>query len=111
MMEYVPLVRDSTVLELGCGDGFQLNVLRDRFARVFAVDPTHSPGSNVGGFSFAFAEALPFGDCTFDLVISNCVLEHLEDRCGGLEEIVRVLRPGGYTAQFGGPRRCTRPPS
>jgi SAM-dependent methyltransferase len=97
MIKYVPLSRDATVLELGCGDGFQLGLLRERFHRVFAIDPDHPPASTTG-FSFAVAEALPFGDCTFDLVVSNCVLEHLEDRRRGMEETARVLRPGGYAA-------------
>ena len=96
-MQNVPLSRDSTVLELGCGDGFQLGLLRHRFSRVFAIDPRHVPDGDTG-CAFAFAEALPFGDCTFDLIVSNCVLEHLEDRRLGLDEAVRVLRPGGLMA-------------
>jgi trans-aconitate methyltransferase len=48
-MRYVPLSRDSTVLELGCGDGFQLDLLRERFGRVFAVDPEAIPDSPGGG--------------------------------------------------------------
>ncbi len=87
MMKCVPLGQDSRALELGCGDGFQLNLLRQRFVSVFAIDPRHAPAC-VGGFSFARAEALPFADCTFDLIVSNCVLEHLEDRRRGLEETV-----------------------
>jgi SAM-dependent methyltransferase len=97
MMRYIPLGRDSTTLELGCGDGFQQTLLRERFARVFAIDPKHAPARH-DGFSFAVAEALPFGASTFDLVVSNCVLEHLSDRSRGMEETVRALRPGGYVA-------------
>lgn len=96
-MQHVPLGRDTTVLELGCGDGFQLGLLRGRFARVFAIDPRHVP-DGAGGCAYAFAEALPFGDSTFDLIVSNCVLEHLEDRRLGLDEAVRVLKPGGLMA-------------
>jgi len=85
------------VLELGCGDGFQLHLLGGRFDRVFAIDPMHAP-ARTERFAFAVAEELPFGDSTFDLIVSNCVLEHLEDRSRGVEEAVRVLRPGGYMA-------------
>lgn len=99
MMKHVPLARDSVVLELGCGDGFQQGLLCQRFARVFAIDPEHRPAC-ADGFVFAVAEALPFPDSTFDLVVSNCVFEHLRDRRRGLKEIVRVLRPGGYTAHI-----------
>jgi ubiquinone/menaquinone biosynthesis C-methylase UbiE len=79
MLKNVPLVRDSTVLELGCGDGFQLSLLRQRFARVFAIDPANVPEED-GGCAYAVAEALPFRDKTFDLIVSNCVVEHLNDR-------------------------------
>src|SRR5690242_20248774 len=38
---------------------------------------------------------LSFGNCTFDLVIANHVLEHVKDDHAAMEEIFRVLRPGG----------------
>lgn len=97
MMEHVFLARQASVLELGCGDGFQLELLNQRFDHVFAIDPQHRP-ARLRGFSFAAAESLPFPDRVFDLVVSNCVLEHLEDRRRGIAEAVRVLRPGGYMA-------------
>ncbi len=97
LMKHVPLGRDSTALELGSGDGLQLALLRQRFRRVFAIDLQHCPDTS-GAFSFAKAEALPFPDRVFDLVVSCCVIEHLEDRARALEEAVRVLRPGGWMA-------------
>lgn len=97
MLRAIPLTADAAVLELGCGDGFQLHLLRERFAKVFAIDPSHAPEAE-SCFTFAFAEALPFPDKAFDLVVSNCVLEHLGNRSLGVKEAVRVLRPGGYMA-------------
>ena len=97
LMKHVRLGPDSTVLELGCGDGFQQTLLSECFARVLAIDPKNAPIRR-DAFSFAVAEALPFPSSAFDLVISNCVLEHLQDRARALEETVRVLRPGGYVA-------------
>jgi len=96
-MRYVPLGPDSTVLELGCGDGFQIDLLRGRFRHVFAVDPEAIPDSRAG-FARCVAEALPFPDRFFDLVISSNVAEHLTDRQRGMEEVRRVMRPGGYAA-------------
>ncbi|MGE5327320.1 MAG: class I SAM-dependent methyltransferase [Deltaproteobacteria bacterium] len=98
-IEQIPLGRDSAVLELGCGDGFQLRLLSKRFARVYAIDPEHRP-SSASGFCFSVAEALPFPDCWFDLVVSCCVIEHMQDRRRALEEAVRVLKPGGWMAHI-----------
>ncbi len=97
MLNDIPLAGNSTVLELGCGDGFQLGLLRERFARVFAIDPVNMP-DQARGCTYAVAEALPFGEETFDLIVSNCVLEHLNDRRVALDECVRVLKPGGLMA-------------
>jgi len=96
-VERIPLDRHATVLELGSGDGFQLGLLRQRFDHVFAIDPEHRPAC-ADGFVFAVAETLPFPDGAFDLVVSNCVVEHLRDRPHAIREALRVLRVGGYMA-------------
>jgi len=44
----------------------------------------------------ADALALPFPDATFDLVLSQAVIEHVTDPQRYADEIVRVLRPGGH---------------
>jgi ubiquinone/menaquinone biosynthesis C-methylase UbiE len=41
------------------------------------------------------AEALPFGDASFDTVVSTLVLCGVDDQARSLREIHRVLRPGG----------------
>lgn len=41
------------------------------------------------------AESLPFAEATFDLVTCQTVLIHLADVKGAIEEMLRVLRPGG----------------
>ena len=41
------------------------------------------------------AENLPFADATFDIVYSNGVLHHTPDTQGAIDEVLRVLKPGG----------------
>lgn len=39
--------------------------------------------------------SIPYGECTFDILIVNHVLEHVPDDMKALSEIHRVLKPGG----------------
>jgi SAM-dependent methyltransferase len=41
------------------------------------------------------ADALPFDDRSFDVVVCSQVLEHVPDWSTAISEMVRVLRPGG----------------
>ncbi|MFN0052809.1 MAG: class I SAM-dependent methyltransferase [Planctomycetales bacterium] len=41
------------------------------------------------------AKQLPYGDATFDAVISNSIVHHIPEPIHVLREMVRVLRPGG----------------
>lgn len=40
----------------------------------------------------------PFGDATFDVVISGSTMEHVTSFWRWIPELVRVLKPGGYLA-------------
>lgn len=80
------------VLDVGAGDGRPLRELarRGHASRVVGVDPTPGPGVQP-----AHAEALPFPDASFDVVLFARVLAHLPDPARALAEARRVLRPGG----------------
>lgn len=39
---------------------------------------------------------LPFGDHTFDVIFCNHVLEHIPDDTKAMQELYRVLQPGGW---------------
>jgi len=87
------------ILDAGCGGG---RVLADLAAIGEAVGLEPAPTSRakalargVGPVVDASLEALPFADGEFDLAVSLDVLEHLPDERPGLEELRRVVRPGG----------------
>lgn len=61
------------------------------------------PGGIINGIRHEDAEKLSFADGSFDLIISNDVLEHVVNPRKALEEVCRVLRPKGellLTAPF-----------
>ena len=49
--------------------------------------------------------ALPFGDASFDLVVSSLSAHHWSDAAAGFREIRRVLRPGAAALVFDLPER------
>ncbi|WP_299592102.1 class I SAM-dependent methyltransferase [uncultured Microbulbifer sp.] len=104
------------VLDLGCGEGrHAIHLMLTDDVEIFGIDlsqqdiqtaseraaPFVSAGQQVGRLQFGVGNALqlPFADQFFDVVICSEVLEHIEDYQGVLEEINRVLKPGGiFTA-------------
>lgn len=98
------------VLELGCGAGwFWANATQHVPAELNLTLTDLSPGmveettQRVRGLScWAAVEGravdasdLPFADASFDVVQALHMLYHLPDPARGVDEIVRVLRPGG----------------
>lgn len=85
---------DWLVLDIGTGTGEISRVLGERFD-VVSVDIVDQR-TVTAGYGFAIArETLPFGSACFDAVVSNHVIEHVQDQELHLSEIARVLKPGG----------------
>ncbi|GAC1620002.1 MAG: hypothetical protein NVS4B13_11690 [Candidatus Elarobacter sp.] len=89
------------LLDVGCGTGFVIDLVRDLFERIDGVDVTPAMLERVdrsGGHVHlheANAEALPFADATFDMATSYAFMHHVADHAAILREVRRVLRPGG----------------
>jgi SAM-dependent methyltransferase len=84
------------VLDLGCGAGRFLALLDDAVGVEIAQEAAARARANVPGADVRVAEAeLPVGHAEFDLVWCSEVLEHIPDVGATLNEIRRVLRPGG----------------
>jgi ubiquinone/menaquinone biosynthesis C-methylase UbiE len=103
------------MLEIGAGTGFfTLNLMQAGLAQSavvtdisqgmvdVAVRNGRTLGLDVTGQA-ADAEALPFADGEFDLVIGHAVLHHIPDLDLAFREILRVLRPGGRFVFCGEP--------
>jgi SAM-dependent methyltransferase len=101
------------LLDLGCGGGRHAFQAARLGARVIALDAgadeVRQVRSTLGamvsegeaveaGVVQGDALALPFPDETFDRVIVSEVLEHIPDDRGAMDELARVLRPGGTMA-------------
>lgn len=77
--------KDGWVLDLGAGGKLQ------RWDNVVQIDIFRYPMTDVVGS----ADRLPFRDNSFSAVISQAVFEHLQYPQAAVEEIRRVLKPGG----------------
>jgi SAM-dependent methyltransferase len=88
----------ARILDVGCGTGATSAALR-RFGDVRGLDMGLAAlrHASARGLVVALgsAENLPVGDAQFDVVVALDVLEHLDDDRRALDEIRRVLRPGG----------------
>jgi SAM-dependent methyltransferase len=104
------------VLDIGCGAGRHAFEVLRRGARVLAVDTDQGELAAVAGMFAAMSEAgevppgaratVAAGDVTaqpvphasFDMVIAAEVLEHVRADQAAINELARVLRPGGIAA-------------
>jgi SAM-dependent methyltransferase len=108
------------VLEIGCGEGRVLMELRSRFpdaelhgvnqrpwpamrgseslpavAAFFEVPPPQAADVPLPAIHFCDAAAMPLPDDHFDLIFSQATFHFIRNKHRALEEIFRVLKPGG----------------
>jgi len=97
--------RGMTVLDVGCGGGFMAEALTRHGATVIGIDPVeeviaaarnHATGEGLAiDYRVAGGEAIPLADGSVDCVVCVDVLEHVAELDRVLDEIGRVLKPGG----------------
>ena len=105
---------DDLILDLGCGVGEYVRAIKltgaecvgidierprllDATARDKLVDASDfTPAS----YLLAASEALPFEGESFDVVLMNEVIEHVQDDKETLREIYKILKPGGVCILF-----------
>jgi len=102
---FLPAWQGVRVLDVGCGGGFSCEFMAQRGAIVAGVDQS-APciqsakvhAATVGlaiDYQLGTAENLPFDTRCFDAVVCVDVLEHIADLPRTIQEIHRVLKPGG----------------
>jgi SAM-dependent methyltransferase len=98
------LKRDSTILEVGCGEGSGLRLLSQiGFKHVIGCEvsierlsqASSSYGAKLQLVQSGVSDPLPFPDASFDAVVSAAVIEHALDQTQFVREVSRVLKPGG----------------
>ncbi len=109
LVEAVPADPEARWLDLACGPGVVSLALAGRVGHVHGVDLTPamvekaaSEAARLGvgnaEFSLADATALEFEDGSFDGAVTRFSLHHIPTPARVVEEMARVVRPGGLVA-------------
>lgn len=87
------------VLEIGTGSGYGISIIAPSASEFVTIDKYRSEATKSLPANASFCEAkvppLPFEDESFDFVVSFQVIEHIANDRRFVEEVRRVLRPGG----------------
>jgi ubiquinone/menaquinone biosynthesis C-methylase UbiE len=106
LLGLLPPVKGKRVLDAGCGEGYLSRMLAQAGASVVAVDYSEkmleiararTPGAAAIEYRHGNFEKLSFLCArSFDIVVSNVVLQDLAGYEAAIGEAYRVLRPGGF---------------
>ncbi|MCV2458426.1 methyltransferase domain-containing protein [Streptomyces sp. ICN988] len=107
------LAHACAVLDLGCGLGSDALAMAAELpagGRVVGVDASHTMVTEATAraagsgapvlFTVGSALAVPFPDQTFDRCRAQALLQHIPNPPGVIDEVYRILRPGGRVAAF-----------
>jgi len=87
----------ARILEIGAGPSNETSRFLAGLGELHGLDPDPEVADNDALVSWAVLEhdRFPFDDASFDVCVSNYVVEHVEHAREHLQEIGRVLVPGG----------------
>jgi ubiquinone/menaquinone biosynthesis C-methylase UbiE len=100
LLSYLSIQRDSTVIDVGCGVGSNLPLLKSMGFKVIGIDSecySLSFAKNLSGTLLINGDVLklPVKSNSIELVIATDILEHLDDDSMGIKEIHRILTREG----------------
>ncbi len=101
-LDALPDVAGLRVLDLGCGEGHNTRLLRQRGAELTALDvsATFVRAARDADASIDHligdGTRLPFADASFDVVTAFMSVMDMPDPAATLRDVARVLRPGGW---------------
>jgi ubiquinone/menaquinone biosynthesis C-methylase UbiE len=99
LLEHIP---EGVFVDVGCGDGSITEIIIPLVgSKCVALDISAAAVREVrsrglDGVKCDVGYALPIGDASVDHIFCSDLFEHLLDVDGFLDEIYRVLKPGGY---------------
>ena len=106
LLEQLP--RNGSILEVGCGTGGFLAAAIESGRNAIGIDIASRwlvvAQKRLQPFLYfrnqhaiypACVEKMPFADASFEIIVADSLLEHLEDPISAVREMLRVLKPGG----------------
>jgi 2-polyprenyl-3-methyl-5-hydroxy-6-metoxy-1,4-benzoquinol methylase len=98
LFPYFDVIEKShKVLDIGCGKGIFLDVLKSLGKETHGLEPDANAAKILEKHGHQFHRDISeIEDNAFDLVSMFQVFEHIEDPAPLIREIVRILKPGGY---------------
>ena len=107
VLEYVPKAKskNSKILDLGCGGGVFLPILKNKGYKLTGVDISLEmiklskeickSTNTTASLSIGDCNKLKFDDNSYDVVIAVGLIEHQKTDFAMIKEIQRILKPGG----------------